>query len=121
MSYEESLKMRSRFVGLLFAGLWTLLVGTVLLLHGGIRAFQNVSRDSSPSTSMASTATKAKNNKTLVILIGNLRCGEPAWQTLYQNILDVNSADLALMVGDSTISKRLVVSTGEIHLAISGI
>jgi hypothetical protein len=50
---------------------------------------------------MASTATRAKNNKTLVILIGTLRCGEPAWQTLYQNVLDVNSADLALMLGDS--------------------
>ena len=36
-------------------------------------------------------------NKTLVILIGNLRCGENAWQSLYRNLLDVNSADLGLI------------------------
>ena len=38
-------------------------------------------------------------NKTLVVLIGNLRGGETAWHTLYENVLDVNSADLALFIG----------------------
>jgi len=36
-------------------------------------------------------------NKTLVIALGNLRCGERAWESLYRNVLDVNSADLALI------------------------
>ena len=39
-------------------------------------------------------------NKSLVILIGGLRAGERAWNTLYENVLDINSADLALMTSD---------------------
>mmetsp|Transcript_37906 Transcript_37906/g.81842 ORF Transcript_37906/g.81842 Transcript_37906/m.81842 type:complete len:197 (+) Transcript_37906:14-604(+) len=37
------------------------------------------------------------NNKTLVIAMGELRGGEQAWQTLYENVLNPNMADLALM------------------------
>ena len=40
-------------------------------------------------------------NKTLVIIIGNIRGGEKAWKTLYDHVLDVNSADLALMIGET--------------------
>ena len=40
--------------------------------------------------------------KTLVVVIGNLRGGEVAWQSLYKNVLDVNGADLALLIGIST-------------------
>ena len=37
----------------------------------------------------------------LVVLLGNLRCGEKAWQTLYDHVLDINGkADLALLIGD---------------------
>ena len=36
-------------------------------------------------------------NKTIVVALGNLRCGEKAWESLYKNVLDVNSADLALI------------------------
>mmetsp|Transcript_27030 Transcript_27030/g.57925 ORF Transcript_27030/g.57925 Transcript_27030/m.57925 type:complete len:495 (+) Transcript_27030:108-1592(+) len=36
-------------------------------------------------------------NRTLVIVMGELRAGEMAWETLYKNVLDPNSADLALM------------------------
>jgi hypothetical protein len=35
-------------------------------------------------------------NRTLVILLGDLRCGEKAWSTLYENVLDFLQADLAL-------------------------
>lgn len=38
-------------------------------------------------------------NTTLVILLGNLRGGEVTWKTLYQYVLDLNHADLALMIG----------------------
>lgn len=38
------------------------------------------------------------SNKTLVILVGGLRAGETAWNSLYRNILDPNDADLALMI-----------------------
>jgi hypothetical protein len=43
---------------------------------------------------------KQAGNRTLVILVGGLRCGEIAWDSLYRNVLDVNSADL--MVSTST-------------------
>ena len=36
-------------------------------------------------------------NRTLVFLMGNLRCGELAWESLYRNLLDVNMADLAIL------------------------
>ena len=39
------------------------------------------------------------NNTTLVIVLGNLRGGETAWDSLYRHVLDVNSADLALVIG----------------------
>ena len=38
-------------------------------------------------------------NRTLVVLLGNIRGGEPTWQSLYHNLLDPNQADLALMIG----------------------
>jgi hypothetical protein len=40
-------------------------------------------------------------NRTLVVIIGSIRGGEKAWSTLYENVLNVNSADLALMVGET--------------------
>ena len=45
-------------------------------------------------------------NRTLVILMGTLRCGEAAWETLYKNVLDVNNADLALMVSENDYNDR---------------
>jgi len=42
-------------------------------------------------------------NKSLVILIGGLRAGETAWETLYENVLDINSADLAVMTSKESI------------------
>mmetsp|Transcript_31333 Transcript_31333/g.66686 ORF Transcript_31333/g.66686 Transcript_31333/m.66686 type:complete len:326 (-) Transcript_31333:471-1448(-) len=44
-----------------------------------------------------------RTNKALVILMGNLRGGEKAWETLYANVLpqDSGSADLALIVQDN--------------------
>lgn len=41
------------------------------------------------------------NNRTLVVLMGNLRGGESAWSTLYEHVLNVNQADLALLIGDT--------------------
>ena len=38
------------------------------------------------------------SNRSLVILTGELRSGEQAWTSLYRNLLDPNSADLALMI-----------------------
>jgi hypothetical protein len=43
-----------------------------------------------------------KRNTTLVVLMGTLRCGEAAWNSLYSNLLDPNSADLALLVPRSS-------------------
>lgn len=44
--------------------------------------------------------TQTTENRTLVIVMGSIRGGELAWQTLYRNVLDLNSADLALVVGE---------------------
>ena len=41
-------------------------------------------------------------NRSLVIIMGNFREGEKAWQTLYTNVLDENNADLALMIGEES-------------------
>jgi hypothetical protein len=38
--------------------------------------------------------------KTLVIVTGSLRGGEMAWTSLYENLLDVNEADLAVITED---------------------
>jgi len=38
--------------------------------------------------------------KTLVVVTGSLRGGEKAWQTLYDNVLEVNHADLAVITED---------------------
>jgi len=39
------------------------------------------------------------SEKTLIVLIGNARGGEQTWQTLYNNLIDVYSADLLLCFG----------------------
>jgi hypothetical protein len=49
---------------------------------------------------------KAKQNSTLVIIMGNLRGGEQTWKTLYEQVLDVNQADLALMIGKANTTKN---------------
>lgn len=43
---------------------------------------------------------KAKN-RTLVMIFGNLRGGERAWDSLFEHVLDVNCADLALFIGET--------------------
>ena len=48
-----------------------------------------------------SVQSPAAKNRTLVILNGSPRCGDPAWNSLYTQLLDVNNADLALAFGES--------------------
>ena len=45
---------------------------------------------------------EAYPNQSLVIIMGNLRGGEKAWGSLYKNVLDVNDADLALIIGEES-------------------
>lgn len=40
-----------------------------------------------------------KNNSCLVIMIGNPRGGEITWGTAYQNLININNADLAICFG----------------------
>ena len=51
------------------------------------------------------------SNRSLVIIMGSLRGGEQTWKTLYENVLDPNSADLALIVGKPTKDDQYVNST----------
>jgi len=56
---------------------------------------------SSIESSVETTTPAARfQNSSLVIIMGNLRGGEQAWQSLYKNVLDVNSGDLALIIGE---------------------
>lgn len=48
------------------------------------------------------TETQKSPNRTLVILFGNIRGGEATWHTMYKHLLDVNNADLALCIGETT-------------------
>jgi hypothetical protein len=41
-----------------------------------------------------------KSNRTLVVVLGNVRGGEPAWRSMCQHLLDANNADLALLIGE---------------------
>lgn len=42
---------------------------------------------------------KKADLKTLVIIMGSIRGGEVTWSTFYRHMLDLNSADLALVIG----------------------
>ena len=47
-----------------------------------------------------------QNSKTLIILIGNARGSEVAWNSLYQNVMLPLNADLALVLGDDKINRN---------------
>jgi hypothetical protein len=49
---------------------------------------------------------ESQQNKTLVIIMGSIRGGELAWESMYKNVLDLNSADLALVVGEFPAENR---------------
>ncbi len=55
-----------------------------------------------PYQLFSTTATHVKSNRTLVIIMGTLRGGEASWSSMYRNLLDPNSADLALLVPKKT-------------------
>ena len=42
------------------------------------------------------------NTKTLVILLGTARGGEETWNTMYKNLIEPYSADLALLFGKNS-------------------
>mmetsp|Transcript_5928 Transcript_5928/g.13713 ORF Transcript_5928/g.13713 Transcript_5928/m.13713 type:complete len:1279 (-) Transcript_5928:130-3966(-) len=46
-------------------------------------------------------STDVQQNKSLVVVLGELRGGEETWQTLCTNVLDINLADLAVFTTDS--------------------
>jgi hypothetical protein len=63
---------------------------------------QILSNNNINSNNNGSNNNNNNSNKTLVILIGSLRGGELAWSTLAEHVLDVNHADLALLLGTAT-------------------
>lgn len=54
-------------------------------------------------------------NRSLVIIMGNLRGGEQAWQSLYKNVLDVNSADLALIIGQTNTTSNVLYPKSSLY------
>lgn len=54
------------------------------------------------SSPLRPTTTSTTDTRTLVVITGSLRGGERAWQSLYDNLLDVNDqTDLALITEDA--------------------
>jgi hypothetical protein len=60
----------------------------------------NKSNISSGAAITTSPSSDIHQNRTLVIVLGNVRGGEPAWRSMCQHLLDANSADLALLIGE---------------------
>ena len=60
------------------------------------RSFDTV--DTAPALFGQQQQQQQQSNRTRVILLGNIRSSEAAWESLYQNVLDPNLADLALLV-----------------------
>jgi hypothetical protein len=64
----------------------------------------------------------ATKNKTLVILTGSIRGGEQTWRTLYRQVLDLNEADLMLVVGHVPPPRKshlVHVSESQLHFRVS--
>lgn len=77
--------------------------------------------DSSSIESSVETTTPAARfqNSSLVIIMGNLRGGEQAWQSLYKNVLDVNSGDLALIIGEEQKQYSKQEAAGDVEEQLS--
>ena len=54
-------------------------------------------------------------NSSLVIIMGNLRGGEQAWESLYKNVLDINSADLALIIGQTNTTSNNLYQNSSLY------
>ncbi len=50
-------------------------------------------------TPTAASLPTPPHNRTLVIVLGNVRGGTPAWKSMIREVLDPNRADLALLIG----------------------
>lgn len=62
--------------------------------------FTTVTSEEKAIDNPAESPPPAPRNKTLVIVLGNLRGGEATWHSMYHNLLDENQADLALLIGE---------------------
>jgi hypothetical protein len=65
----------------------------------GYKIYDNKNNEASSRNEEKSIVTKEE--KTLVILIGNARGGEQTWNTMYKNLLEQYDADLALCFGET--------------------
>lgn len=74
-----------------------ILIGSYVRMLSNL--LQNTATTNSPSGHLGqrSGVAHSPGNRTLVILLGSLRVGEPGWETLYENVLDVNHADVAVL------------------------
>ena len=83
---------------------WWVIVGAAAIVslttrHDFGRHFKNQAASARSRVLGAESSNVKQRNTTLYVLIGNIRGGEKTWKSLYKNALDVNSADLALMIG----------------------
>jgi hypothetical protein len=63
------------------------------------KQFQRYSVVKSPAPITAHNS-ETKQNRTLVVVLGSVRGGEPTWRSLSQQVLDPNMADLAMVLGE---------------------
>lgn len=55
---------------------------------------------STTSTPLSPEVSAQNHNRTLVVVLGNVRGGTPAWKSMIREVLDPNMADLALLIGE---------------------
>jgi hypothetical protein len=60
----------------------------------------SVAKSPAPITGQNS---QQKQNRTLVVVLGNIRGGEPTWRSMCRHLLDPNMADLALVIGEGNL------------------
>jgi len=79
--------------------------------------FELPSEKANHGTTNTTTIRGNRRPTTLVILTGDLRCGEKAWNSLHKHVLQVNHADLALLIGSTRpqYQKASVFSWAQYH------
>ena len=87
----------SFFVGILLLSLFS--IESILNLFATY-TFSAHHRPSFSSSNVDTDTNTDRTGKVLVIVMGNLRGGEATWKTLISNALEVNNADLALLIGE---------------------
>jgi hypothetical protein len=65
--------------------------------------------------SITGHSSQPKQNRTLVVVLGNIRGGEPTWRSMCRHLLDPNMADLAMLIGEGNPSESSKMKPTLLH------